>query len=92
MVAVEWSNGVVDHARDWDALLLVVMGAQWGQKWHELDEDKFRFEMAKRALRWSGTKIDIGAPAREFFRELERARMLIVVQDVDTLYDEKEGH
>lgn len=77
MVAVEWGDGRVDSAGTWAVLLELLRAKQWGG----LSEQTFRLEMAKRALRWSKTVIDPWVPARKFFRELERAHMLIVLED-----------
>jgi hypothetical protein len=71
---IVWSNGTVDRARTWQELLDKVRVDQW----HDYSEDAFRAEMAKRALRWSGVEIDMGAPPEEFFAELERAKLLNV--------------
>jgi hypothetical protein len=56
MVAVEWSNGVVDEATTWQGLMDEVRRVQW----RPFTEEGFRWEMGKRALRWSGTEIDVG--------------------------------
>jgi hypothetical protein len=74
MVAIEWGDGRQLAASTWDELFHMVRE----KAWNGLDEDSFRQEMAKRALRWSGTVIDPWLPARKFFRELERARMLVI--------------
>jgi hypothetical protein len=34
--------------------------------------------MAERALMWSGVEIDMGAPPKEFFEELQRVKLLKV--------------
>ena len=81
MPAVEWSNGQVDRAPTWQGLLDKIRRVQW----RRLDEDAFRFEMSKRALLWSGTKIDMGAPPKDFFKELQRAHMLVVTDTTETI-------
>jgi hypothetical protein len=80
---VRWSNGSVTAAGDWQELLDKVRRLQW---W-DWDEDTFRQILGKRAERWSGTTIDIDAPPEELFRELARAKLVIVLGDDD---DEKE--
>ena len=75
MVGIEWSDGKQMWARTWSDLLLDVREHQWSS----LDEQGFRSELAKRAIRWSRTAIDQWLPAGKLFKELERARMLIVV-------------
>jgi hypothetical protein len=75
MHTITWSSGRVDQAPTWQAMLDLVRADQWA----EYDsEDGFRAELAKRAYRWSTTAIDIGAPPRRFFLELERARLIII--------------
>jgi len=75
MVGIEWSDGTQVFAPDWETLFDSVRKAQWT----ELPPRVFRAEMAKRAIRWSNTRIDPWLPDRKFFKELERARMLIII-------------
>lgn len=75
MHTITWSNGTVDQAPTWQRMLDTVRSTQWSEY---LSEEAFRAEMAKRAYRWSGTVIDIGARPAAFFRELERARMIVI--------------
>jgi len=77
MIVVRWDNGETDEAPTWQALLDHVRETQW----HTSDtEIEFREEMARRALLWSGTVIEAaGAPA-QFFRELERAKLIRIEQ------------
>lgn len=75
MIGVEWSDGRQVWAHTWVALFEAVRDDQPG----EYGAREFRAEMGKRALRWSGTEIDPWLPADKFFKELQRARMLIVI-------------
>ena len=76
-VAVEWSDGRITSGATWIDLMEKVRGMQW----RDLTVEEFRLEMAKRALRWSRTEIDPWLTPRKFFQELQRAQMLIVVDD-----------
>lgn len=78
-IRVRWSNGHVDAAPDWQALLDKVRLTQW----HYWDEQAFRNVIAKRAMRWSGTEIDSQAPPEMLFRELERARLVEILGPYD---------
>lgn len=75
MVGVEWSDGRQQWAPTWQALLDETREYQWSH----VSERTFRAELAKRAIRWSRTEIDPWLPAGKLFKELERARMLIVI-------------
>lgn len=78
MHTISFSNGQVMQARTWKALAAKLWAEQikWG---HDLaTEEEFRLAMAKRAYRWSGATIDLGARWAEFFRELERAKLLVI--------------
>lgn len=77
MRAVTWSNGHIDRARTWQALLDGIRATQW----HDYSEEEFRAVMAKRAWRWSKTEIDIGAPPARFFEELEYAKLLVIGEE-----------
>lgn len=79
MATVRWSNGQIDRARSWEDLLDLVRKTQWAV----MDEDEFRGVMAKRAWRWSHTSVDTGATAEEFFAELQRAKLIEVLNDND---------
>lgn len=79
MVIVEWSNGKVDHARTWEALETKVRNTQM----REYTEEEFRLAMETRALRWSKTEIDPWLPAGKFFTELERAHLLVIIDDTE---------
>jgi len=72
MHTIIWSNGHTDRAETWQGLMDLVRADQW----REYDEQTFRAEMAKRALIWNGTEIDMGAPPKRFFEELERAKLI----------------
>ena len=76
---ITWSNGKVDRAPSWQALMDKVRKTQIVS----MDEHQFRLEMAKRALRWSRTEIDPWAPPHEFFRELARALMIVIGEGWD---------
>lgn len=79
---VVWPDGSESQGRTWDELLWRLVDDQWDAD--ELDDFTLREEMAFRAKQWSGTRIDwADVNAREFFRELERARMLQILEDPD---------
>jgi hypothetical protein len=78
-VRVRWSNGHVDSAPDWQELLDKVRLSQW----HAWDEDEFRQVLGKRAIRWSGTFIDSLADPETLFVELERARLVEILNPND---------
>ena len=77
VVRVRWSNGQVDSAPDWDALLDKVRLSQW----HSWTDDEFRQVLSKRALRWSGTPIVTAGSAEFLFTELARALLVEIVTD-----------
>lgn len=79
MVGVEWADGKQSWCDTWDELFNTVRDAQWSH----LDDQMFRSEMAKRAMRWSRTQIDPWLPAGKFFKELERAHMLVVIGTIE---------
>ena len=83
MVGVEWSDGTQVFAPDWEALFNQVRESQWTA----MPPQHFRAEMAKRAIRWSNTRIDPWLPHRKFFMELERARMLMVIATTEERSD-----
>lgn len=82
-VRVRWSNGHVDSAADWQELLDKVRLSQW----HYWTEEDFRLVLGKRAMRWSGTEIDATAEPHALFLDLERARLIEVLDPND---DERE--
>jgi len=75
--AIRWSNGVVDMAPTWEQLEAKVRETQW---W-SYEPDEFRRAMAKRALVWSGTEIDVTGSSEEFFAQLRRAYLIEYVTD-----------
>lgn len=77
MVRVRWSNNRIDAAPTWEELEKRVRVDQWG----EFTEEEFRAVMAKRAWRWSRTDIDTDGSSELFFRELERAGLVLVETD-----------
>lgn len=83
-IRVRWSNGHVDYAASWEALEEKVRHAQW-QPW---TEDEFRAVLSKRAMRWSATEIDIDGTSEELFHELQRARLVEVLDPNDDDYEE----
>lgn len=74
MVSITWSNGHRDEAASWDALLDLVRDTQW-RTYSELG---FRYEMQKRAYRWSGLTIDVDGSAQDLFVELQRAKLIVI--------------
>lgn len=74
MPAVIWSDGSVTRSRTWQGVLDKVRALQW----HELSEEDFRYELGKRAWRWSETEIDFEGSPKALFLELERAHMVVI--------------
>ena len=79
MIGVEWSDGRQVWAPTWNEMFQAVRGVQWS----EYGVREFRAEMAKRAIRWSGTEIDPWLPVDKFFKELQRARLLIIISGTE---------
>ena len=79
MIGVEWSDGRQVWAPTWNEMFQEIKGVQWS----EYGVREFRAEMAKRAIRWSGTEIDPWLPADKFFKELQRARLLIIISGTE---------
>lgn len=77
MPTIAWSNDDTTSAPTWEALEQRVRKIQW----HRYAPDEFRDAMSKRAWRWSGTRINVEGSAEEFFAELERAGLIIIVSD-----------
>jgi hypothetical protein len=77
MAQVRWSNGQADRAHSWEALESKIRNDQW---W-DLDPDEFRIVMQKRAYRWSLIEITTLGTSEEFFKELERARLIVIESD-----------
>ncbi len=77
MPTVIWSNGKVDQAETWEQLETLIRLDQWSG----MDPEEFREEMAKRAYRWSGLRIDRGLTAQDFFAELAAAYLIEIVND-----------
>lgn len=50
-------------------------------RWNPAGAEKFRSEMARRAKNWSGTRIDTELISKEFFEELERAGLLLIIRE-----------
>lgn len=76
---IRWSNGQVDAAPTWDALLHRVRTTQWSV----MDDEEFRGVMAKRAWRWSGTSIATDGTAEQFIAEWARALLVEILDDAD---------
>lgn len=83
---VRWSNGHVDSAATWDELEEKLRLSQW----HVYEPDDFRLVMQKRALRWSGVEIAIHGSSQEFFQELARASLVLVLGRTDPDWEEDE--
>lgn len=84
VVRVRWSNGHVDSAPTWEALLDKVRLSQW----HSWTEDEFRQVLGKRAMRWSSTPIVTAGSAEFFFTELQRALLVEILNDNDDEIEE----
>ncbi len=78
MIVIRWDNDERDVGSTWQEVLDHVRETQW--RTYE-SEAEFREEMAWRAFNWSLTEIETGGTAEEFFRELERARVVRIEQD-----------
>ena len=78
MIVIRWDNDERDVGSTWQELLDLVRHTQW---YTYESEAEFRADMARRAFNWSLTEIDTGGTAEEFFRELERARVIRIEQD-----------
>lgn len=76
MIRIQWSNGTVDEAPDWQALLDHVRATQW----RTYDEPAFRQAMGLRAARWSGIKINVDGPPEYFFEELRYAKLIVILK------------
>lgn len=83
IVAVRWSNGQLDRAESWEALEDALRLDQFS----EFTPDEFRAVLAKRAWRWSGTRVDTDISSAEFFMELAWAKLIEIV-DVTKKGDE----
>jgi hypothetical protein len=81
VIGVEWSDGRQVWAPTWQGMFDAVKDDQWS----EYDARAFRAEMAKRAIRWSRTEIDPWLPTPKFFKELQRARLLIVIATTEEM-------
>lgn len=79
MVAVRWSNGKIDRADTWEALLDYVRVTQWAEE--PLTDDEFRAVLVTRAYRWSLLKIDADLPAEFLFHALAEAHLVEIVKD-----------
>lgn len=78
MVSVMWlACGTYDEAEDWQSLLDLVRNSQM----REYTPEHFRKEMQLRAQVWAGAVVRRKTPARQFFAELERAGMVLIVSD-----------
>lgn len=84
MPTVKWTNGKVDSAHSWQALLDNIRRTQW----HRYDEQKFRDVMGHRARIWSGTKINTDGTAEQFMRELAYARLIVIIDETETDHDD----
>ena len=51
------------------------------EAWNPTNSEKFRKVMANRARVWSGTPVDVELISRQFFEDLEAAKLLIIVRD-----------
>lgn len=81
MPQVRWSNGRADRAHSWEALESKIRNDQW---W-DLSPDEFRLVMQKRAYRWTLTEIVTAGSSEAFFKELERAKLIVIETDTDDL-------
>lgn len=81
MIVIRWENDERDVGSTWQEILDHVRDTQW---YTYESEAEFRAVMAHRAFIWSLTEIETGGTAEEFFRELERARVIRIEQDSAT--------
>lgn len=75
MVAVLWSNGTIDEAETWEALLEKVRLSQP----RSYTPSAFRKELRRRAQLWAGFRIDEKLPPAKLFRELEYAKVVRIL-------------
>lgn len=47
--------------------------------WNPTDAMKYRIEMANRARNWSGFEVDTELVAKQFFEQLEKAGLLMII-------------
>jgi hypothetical protein len=76
VVEILWSNGQRDSAESWDALLDKIRSDQM----RPYTEGQFRKELARRARIWSGFRIDHTLPAPMLFKELEYAKVVVILR------------
>jgi hypothetical protein len=76
MIGVLWPTGSRDRAETWEAMEELLRSRQWSEF---QDPESFRAEMAARAGRWSGVEIEVDGSPADFFFELERAGMLVML-------------
>jgi len=77
MPNIRWSNGMIDKAPTWQAVLDRVRETQWV----EIPEDEFRAVLATRALRWSKTYVDPALTPRDLFYALADAKLIEILDD-----------
>lgn len=78
MVTVQWSDDSRTSAGTWEELTARVATIQW----HVYTAEQMKHVLAKRAYRWSGTPVDPSAGDREFWRQLEKAKLVIIEKDM----------
>lgn len=75
MPAVIFTNGSIMEAKSWKELEELLRADEWNPS----KKLKFRLEFGRRAWNWSRSVVDIEAGSRRFFRQLERAGMLRII-------------
>lgn len=77
-VRVRWPDGSEDQSETFGQLLKSLLSWQW----RRMSMPQFKRELANRAAVWSATHIETEATGQEFFRELERAGMLEIIEPI----------
>jgi len=72
---IRWADGSEQEATDWVQMLKDTIAVQWSQ----MSKTEFKAEMAHRAAVWSETNLDQTQKAEGFFREMERAGLLVIL-------------
>lgn len=77
MPAVIWPDGHYDSAPTWEGVFDLIRSEQWD----DYSRAGFRRELGRRCRIWSGVEIDVTADYPEFFRSLEGAGFLRIVEE-----------
>ena len=81
MPRVLWPSGTIDFGETWEDVLERVRSTQD----RDVPMEDFRAELGKRAWVWNRVHVDPSADARDFFQQLEWAKMLKILPDSATM-------